>query len=382
MQERDTNVKGSFETKQRINSIDALRGFDMIWILGLQGIFAGLFTLTSWPLFSVLSTQMEHSQWHGVTAYDVIFPLFIFLSGMSIGLSAKPLNSYPKAKRQQLINKAIKRLIVLCLLGVIYNHGWGQGIPMNLDEVRFASVLARIGIAGFVATLVVWYCRPSYQYYVLFGLLLGYLLLLALANIGQYGAGDYSAEGALNVWFDQVLLPGATYRGALVDPEGILSNLGSITNALAGVFIGRFFINRYRANQPYLQSLIAMGLFALVLGYGLSFIQPINKTLWTTPFALVTIGYSCLLFVLFHLMFDFDKWQKLSLSLRVIGMNAIVVYLASALVDWQYVSQSLFGGVIGASAPSSQALLSVIALVAVQWWGLYFLYKRNIFIKL
>jgi len=382
MEESHFNKEHSIKNRARIVSIDALRGFDMIWILGAQGIFAGLFALTAWPVFNQLEQQMLHSQWHGITAYDLIFPLFIFLSGLSIGLTGQSLSTLPKEKQVVMKAKLAKRLVLLCILGVVYNHAWGHGIPANFDQIRFASVLARIGIAGSIATLLVWYCSCRTQHIVLVGLLLGYWLILEFVVIGQYGGGDYSAQRALNIWFDQTLLPGATYQNASVDPEGILSNLGSIANALAGVFVGRFFIQRYSQQKPYCLMLIFYGLFALILGYGLSAVQPINKTLWTSTFAIVTIGYSILLFVIFHYLFDKVGSNPLGKGLSVIGMNAIVVYLASALIDWQYVASSLFGGLIDAMPQAWQSLLMVVALVSVQWAILYFLYQRKIFIKL
>ncbi len=367
---------------KRIASIDALRGFDMIWILGAQGIFLALFSLTSWPLFNTLNAQMFHSPWHGITAYDVIFPLFIFLSGMSLGLSAKPLSAYDADKQSQLIRKAIKRLLILCGLGVVYNHGWGQGMPTDIEQVRFASVLARIGIAGFIATLIVWYCQPKLQYTLFIGLLLGYYVLLEFVSIGDFGAGNYTSTGALNIWFDQHLLPGATYQNALVDPEGVLSNIGSVTNALAGLFVGRYFIHQLKCNRPIILPLSIIGVICLCLGYGLSAVMPINKTLWTSTFALVTIGYSVLLLVMFYWLFDVLNFKRLALFFTVIGMNAIVVYLASSIVDWQYIANSLFGGVVAGSPSQWQGVISVFCLVLVQWLFLYFLYKRNIFIKI
>jgi len=208
--------------KQRLLSIDALRGFDMIWILGAEGIFAALFTLTGFAFFNSAAQQMLHTPWHGFTAYDLIFPLFIFLSGVSLGIAGKPLSSYPIEQRQLKLKHAVKRLFLLLGLGVIYNHGWGTGMPALIEEVRFASVLGRIGIAWFVAALLVWFVSIRSQYLIAVGLLLAYWFLLAVVEISGFGAGNYTSTGALNVWFDQTLLPGTTYRSLPLDPEGLL----------------------------------------------------------------------------------------------------------------------------------------------------------------
>ena len=365
----------------RLLSIDALRGFDMFWILGAEGVFAALFTLTGWTFLSTLATQMEHSTWHGITAYDCIFPLFIFLSGVSLGLAAKPMKYYSVALQKQKYRHAVKRLLVLLFLGVIYNHGWGTGAPFALDQVRYASVLGRIGIAWFVAAMLVWHTSIRTQAFVVIGTLVGYWLLLALVTIEGYGGGNYTATGALNIWFDQHFLPGVTYRNALLDPEGLLSNVNSIINALIGVFVGRAM--KAFAEQPkkLLSYLVTAGIVMLMLGFAWDLIFPINKNLWTSSFVLVTCGFSTLLLSIFYYLIDVLKWQRWATFFAVIGMNSIVIYLSTSLVTWTYSAKSLFGGVIAAAPMAWHGLLLIVAGLLIKWLLLYWLYQRKIFIK-
>ena len=369
------------EQKTRLLSIDALRGFDMIWILGLEGIFAALFIATQLPIFETLDAQMKHATWHGFTAYDLIFPLFIFLSGVSIGIAGKALSAYPLAKQAELKSHAVKRLLLLVLLGIIYNHGWGTGIPADVDEVRFASVLGRIGLAWFVATLCVWYLSEKKQWLVAGGLLIGYWLIQEFVTLGGFGAGQYGQETAVNAWFDKYLLPGITYRNALIDPEGLLSNLGSIVNALFGVFIGRFLKANLTSPNVVMKGFVFSGLILLVAGYVWGQVLPINKSLWTSSFVLITTGYSILLLALFYLLIDVLKWQAWAKFFAVIGMNSIIAYLGMSLVNWQYTNLSLFGGVIAWFSESNQGVVSVLTLVLIQWLILNWLYQRKIFIK-
>jgi len=367
--------------KQRLLSIDALRGFDMIWILGAEGIFAALFTLTGISFFNIAAQQMLHTPWHGFSAYDLIFPLFIFLSGVSLGIAGKPMSSYPIEQRQRKIKHAFKRLFLLMGLGVLYNHGWGTGLPVDIDSVRFASVLGRIGIAWFIAALLVWFVSIRMQWLITITLLLGYWLLLGFIEIGGYGAGNYTATGALNVWFDQTLLPGATYKNLPLDPEGLLSNLSSIVNALLGVFVGRHMIKHQKNSKRLLRELVGFGALLLALGYIWGQVFPINKTLWTSSFSLVTCGYSILLLSLFYWVIDVIKIQRWAVFFAVIGTNSIIVYLGTSLFNWQYTAQSLFGGFITVAPASWQPLLQVITLVLIQWLLLLWLYRRKIFIK-
>ena len=365
----------------RLLSIDALRGFDMFWILGAEGLFAALFTLTGWSFFQVAAKQMLHSQWHGFTAYDLIFPLFIFLSGVSLGIAAKPLASLPAVKAKSILHQGIKRLALLIAFGILYNHGWGAGIPASLDGIRYVSVLGRIGIAWFVAAMLVWYVSEKTQWLVAGAILIGYWLMLSFVSLGGYGAGDFSAAGSLNVWFDQTLLPGVTYRNLPLDPEGVFSNVTSVVNALAGVFVGRYMIKNIQSPKILLAGLSVIGLSVLALGYLWGIFFPINKTLWTSPFTLVTIGYSILLLTLFYGLIDvldFTKWAKF---FAVIGTNSIIVYLGSSLIDWKYTSKSVFGGLINVVPVGWQEFILFSGMVLLQWLVLYWLYRRNIFIK-
>jgi predicted acyltransferase len=120
-------VKKIIPKKKRLLSIDALRGFDMFWILGAESLFAALFIVTGWPVLAVFAEQMQHTAWHGFRAYDLIFPLFIFLSGVSLGIAAKSLSNYEPEKAKSILYSGIKRLVLLISFGILYNHGWGGG---------------------------------------------------------------------------------------------------------------------------------------------------------------------------------------------------------------------------------------------------------------
>jgi len=362
-------------------SIDALRGFDMFWIIGAEGVFAALFVITGWSVFATFAEQMKHTSWHGFTAYDLIFPLFIFLSGVSLGIAAKPLKSLPADKARQTLYQGIKRLMLLLLFGILYNHGWGTGVPVNPDDIRFVSVLGRIGISWFVAALLVWYVSEKAQWITAVAILVGYWLLLEFVSLGGFGSGDYSAQGALNAWFDKHFLPGISYQNLAIDPEGILSNIPSIANALIGVFVGRMMM-QYKAQQNVVtRNLFAIGIGLLAGGYLFDYVMPINKTLWTSSFVLVTTGYSSLLLGLFYWLIDVIGFKRWAVFFAVIGTNSIIVYLGSSLIDWKYISHSVAGGVIQALPNGWNELLLITVMVLLQWLVLHWLYRRKIFVK-
>lgn len=378
-----TTVSSSAKpVKKRLASLDALRGMDMFWILGGQSIFAALFVLTGWSGWKVFEAHTIHSAWHGFTFYDLIFPLFIFLSGVAMGLAPKRIDHLSWLERKVYYRKAIKRLLLLCALGVMYNHGWGTGIPLAFDEIRYTSVLGRIAIAWFFCAMLVWHTSMRTQVFTALGLLIGYWILLCFIPVPGGSAGDLSAAGSWNAWFDKHFLPGISYQNRLVDPEGVLSSLPAIINAMIGVFAGQLIARAHQIGEWKTSAILfGAGVLSVCLGWLWNLQLPVNKELWTSSFVLVTVGWSAILLAVFYVLVDILNGQKLAYPFVIIGANSIIIYLASSLVDWAFISRSVFGGFISAVPESWQPLIAVVALLAVQMLLLHWMYKRKIFVS-
>ncbi|TMN39911.1 transmembrane glucosamine N-acetyltransferase NagX [Pseudoalteromonas sp. S2755] len=371
-------------TAKRLASLDALRGMDMFWILGGQSIFAALFVLTGWQGWKAFEAHTLHSPWHGFTFYDLIFPLFIFLSGVAMGLSPKRIDHLPFNERKPFYLKALKRLLLLCAFGVLYNHGWGTGIPMDPDGVRYASVLGRIAFAWFFCALLVWHTSLRTLACVGVGILIFYWLLLCFIPVPGGQAGDLSANGvgSWNAFIDTYLLPGISYQNRPVDPEGVLSSLPAIVNAIAGVFAGRAIANAQTQGEWKTVGILAgTGVLVLALGWFWDMQFPVNKELWTSSFVLVTVGWSAILLAVFYAIVDVLSFQRWAYPFVIIGANSIIIYLASSIVNWTFISKSVFGGVIAAVPTAWQPLIAVFALLAVQLLVLHWMYKRRIFVS-
>ncbi|MEL4272934.1 transmembrane glucosamine N-acetyltransferase NagX [Shewanella xiamenensis] len=379
---QDAATKKS-QSKPRLMSLDALRGFDMFWILGGEALFGALLILTGWAGWQWGDTQMHHSEWNGFRFYDLIFPLFIFLSGVALGLSPKRLDKLPMHERLPVYRHGVKRLFLLLLLGILYNHGWGTGAPADPEKIRYASVLGRIAFAWFFAALLVWHTRLRTQVLVALGILVAYGAAQLWLPFPGGQAGVLSPTESINAYVDSLLLPGVSYQGRTPDPEGLLSTLPAVVNALAGVFVGHFIVKSHPKDEWAKVGLLSVaGGVCLALGWLLDGVIPVNKELWTSSFVLVTSGWSMLLLALFYALVDVLKWQKLAFVFVVIGTNAIIIYLASSLVDWKYIAQSVFGGVIAVLPENAQHLAAVIGLLTVQWLVLYWMYRRNIFVRI
>lgn len=360
--------------KQRLASVDALRGFDMFWIIGGEALFLPLFALTGWSIFQFGHGQMQHTPWHGFSFYDLIFPLFIFLSGVTLGLANKSLRGLPLSQRAPVYRKSLKRLFLLVLLGVVYNHGWGTGIPADIGEIRYASVLARIGFAWFFAAMIVWHFGLRTQYAIAAAILIGYCLL-------QITVGTLTPDGSVNAWVDQHFLPGITYQNRAYDPEGVLSTIPAVVNALFGVFAGRWLARHAGDHGAILKGLFSGAVICLLAGFLWHWVYPVNKELWTSSFVLITSGCCLLLLGVFYLVVDMWHWKTFTYFFAVIGCNAILVYIGTSLVNWQYSSKSLFGGIASTLPDAAGTLLIACGVILLQWLVLRFLYKRGIFIS-
>src|SRR5580765_4834435 len=226
-----TTTKGP----ERLFSLDALRGFDMFWIMGAEEIFHGLFKITGSPFWGAISNELTHPDWNGFHFYDLIFPLFLFIAWVATPYSTG--RELEKGKtRKQLLWRVIKRGLILVLLGVIYNNGL-QLKP--LSEIRFASVLGRIGLAYIFANIIYLYSKERMQIIWFCALLIGYWLLLKFTSAPGYPPGDLTMEGNFASYIDRSVVPGKLYLG-IHDPEGLMSTIPAISTGLLGIITGSF----------------------------------------------------------------------------------------------------------------------------------------------
>lgn len=219
----------------RLQSLDALRGFDMLFIMGGGSLFVALATLFPTPFFQAMADQMEHVEWNGFHVEDMIFPLFLFIAGISFPFSLE--KQREKGMTDGAIyKKIIRRGLTLVFLGFIYN-GW---LNFDFEHQRYASVLGRIGLAWMFAALLFVNTKTVTRIWIVCGILVGYWLLLALVPAPDgNGAGVFTMEGCLVGYVDRVLLPGRLHL-MVHDPEGLLSTLPAVGTALFGMFTGEF----------------------------------------------------------------------------------------------------------------------------------------------
>jgi predicted acyltransferase len=366
---------------KRLMSLDALRGFDMMFIMGFSGLVMAICALFPGGEECWLSTTMEHVKWNGLAHHDTIFPLFLFIAGISFPFSySKQLSNGMSTK--QIYGKIIKRFFILVALGVVYNGFF----KLDFANLRICSVLGRIGFAWAVAAVLFINFKPMTRAIIAAATLIGYWLLICYVPAPDVpGANPLTIEGNLIGYIDRLLMPGRLiYDGGRFDPEGLLSTVPAVVTAMLGMFTGEFVRisdNKISGNRKSAYMGIAA---AIMLAVGLiwSLVFPINKMLWTSSFVLVVGAYSLGMFALFYYIIDVRKWQKWTLFFRVIGLNSITIYMAQRIVSFSGINKFFFGGLADMLPAQWGDLLLRFGYVAVCWLFLYFLYKKQTFLKI
>lgn len=363
----------------RLASLDALRGFDMMFIIGVASLVIAICQLFPGGGDSWLAVQMDHAEWNGWQHHDTIFPLFLFVAGISFPYSY----ASQKAKgagRGAVYRKIFRRAIILILLGVIYNGFFN----FRFDTLRVYSVLGRIGVAWMIAAILFINFKPSVRAAIAAAVLLGYWFLCMIPAPDMPGADSLSQDGCLAGYIDRCLFPRRLFYGNF-DPEGLLSNLPAIVTAMLGMFTGEFVRGDLTPGKSIPENRKVVLMFAaaavmLGLGYLWNIWFPINKKLWSSSFVLVLAAFSLASFALFYWIIDVKGWRKWAFPFQVIGMNSITIYILVRIIDFNHIGEFFLGGVMRLWPEGAYAVGLVGALV-LEWLLLYFLYRKRIFLK-
>jgi predicted acyltransferase len=360
----------------RLYSLDALRGFDMFWIMGAEEVVHGLSEMTHAPFLETFSNQLRHPSWNGFTFYDLIFPLFIFLAGVSTPYSiGKALEK--GVSKQVLLRKILLRGFTLVMLGIIYNNGL---VLRPLEDVRFSSVLGRIGIAYMLANVIFIYVKHAWLIFWFSFLLILYYLILKFTSAPGFLAGDLTMPGNFASYVDRMVLPGKLSKG-IHDTVGFFNNIPAISNALAGIMVGLFLKTKEISGNKKALYLLAFGCFSLLVAQIWNLDFPINKNLWSSSFVMQTVGFSLLLFALFYYVIDVLGYKKWAFFFQVIGVNSILIYLSDKFIAWEFTAKKLFEWLYFWSGESGSMLGVALSVLVLKWLFLRFLYQKKIFLR-
>jgi predicted acyltransferase len=358
---------------ERIVSIDALRGFDMFWIIGGGTVLESLIHVWKNPVTETIHTQLEHVDWQGFHFEDLIFPLFLFIMGVVL-----PFSISRRRQRGQslpmLYLHILKRSIVLILLGLIFNDLQNFDFP----KMRWLGVLQRIGLCYFFASILVVHTKWRTQAIFISAVLILYWLATALIPVPGFGAGVITKEGCLSSYIDQQLIPGELYYGS-GDNEGLISTLPAICTVLIGSLAG-LWLRSDRSGSRKAAGLAVAGLACVVIGYLWGFVFPIIKIIWTSSYTLFSGGLCLMLLALFYWIIDVKGYRKCTIFFVVIGVNPITIYFLQRFVDFGGIAEFFLSG-LAAHAGQIAPLVLPIGVLAIKWLLLWFLYRHKIFFK-
>ncbi|MCE5310838.1 MAG: DUF5009 domain-containing protein [Acidobacteriales bacterium] len=362
----------------RVVSIDALRGFDMFWLMRGYGVIVAAAALVSPQWGAAVSAQMEHSMWIGFTFWDFIAPLFLFVIGLSMPYSfSKRLERGDS--RKDLYWHILRRTVILILLGWVMSGWLGLNFPL-----RITGVLPRIALSYLIAALIVMGTGVRGQILWTVGILLGYWAAMAWIPVPGFGAGTYSMQGNLSGFLDRLLLPSqvrwccAEYA-KFGDFCGVLGTFPSAATVMPGVLCGHLL----RSSVPVTKRLLvfwAGGAAAVGLALLWNMVHPIITALWTSSYVMYATGWSMMLFGLFYWIIDVRGYRKWAFPFVVIGMNALTIYVLQSQIKFVDIANIFMRGIIRHSGTYGP-LLTFASTLAVEWLFLFWLYRKRIFWK-
>lgn len=366
------------ETSQpRLLSLDALRGLDMLFIIGLDALlrtWASLYAPEE--VRSEVWRQLGHCSWEGLALYDLIFPLFVFISGAAMYFSltraqARGMN------RWSLLAKLWKRAFILAICGCLVST-WDIHelflLSPGFASIRYASVLGLIGISCALAGSAILILRRSWSAPVLA------LVVLATVWCLQHFGGDMTPSGCFNAKVDQALLPGVLHSGSY-DPEGPLCILSATALALLGFCAGRTCSSSFSLGRQ-LALLVVVGLACVGVG---QVSGPVVKGIWTPAFVWTTGGIGFILLALFRLLCDVGRWGAwVSFPFRVVGLNALFIYLLTHLPGYPQLCNHLSSFLVHRAdiAPALEPLCASSLSLAGAWSICFLLWRAGILIKI
>ena len=360
----------------RLQSLDALRGFDMFWIIGADAIGGALHGFQGGAPGRWLAWQLDHVAWAGFHAYDLIFPLFVFMAGVAVPLSLDKMLA--NGGRRAALSRVARRTALLFVLGLFYYGGLAE-------PVRLLGVLQRIALCYGAASVLYLYVRPRGLVAVAAGLLVGYWVLLRFVPVPGFGAGDFAEGHNLTNWIDAHYLPLRKWDGDH-DPEGLLSTLPAVASALLGVLASLWLRDAVRRPAVRAWGLIAGGAALVALGWAWGVDFPVIKKLWTSSFVLVAGGWSAVLLGTFYLVIDVWSVRGWAVPFVWVGCNPLAIYLISNVVDFEKLAERFAGGPVATALNAAWpglgglvlALLGAALCFALCGW----LYRRKIFLRI
>ncbi|MDR3140564.1 MAG: DUF5009 domain-containing protein [Tannerellaceae bacterium] len=370
---------------QRLESLDVLRGFDLFCLVALEIVMHPLQQAVHTPWFDSFMWGFSHVHWEGFSTWDLVMPLFLFMSGISMPFAFSKFKASPD--KSAVYRRIGKRVLLLWIFGMMCQ---GNLLGFNPDKIYlYSNTLQAIAIGYLITAMLFLHCRKSVQIGVAAALLLISWAVMQFVTVNGYGGGDYTPDGNLAEWVDRVVLgrfrDGATVAdGEVVFSERyrytwIFSSLNFGVTVLTGLFAGQI-IKSSREQSRKVKLLFIAGIVMVAAGWFWGLQAPVVKKIWTSSMVLVSSGYCFLLMGVFYYLIDYKGYRKNITWLKVYGMNSITAYMLANIIDFRCIGDSLFFGLqpyLGRVYPVLPALADASVIYLILW----LMYKRKLFLK-
>jgi predicted acyltransferase len=376
MQPKSPEDKKQMKLVGRVMSIDALRGFDMFWIIGGGAIFASLHDIFNSPATEFIRTQLTHVKWEGFRFEDLIMPLFLFIVGVVMPYSFEKRRLAGQSKVRLYLH-ILKRTVILFVLGMVAQ---GQLLEFDISKLHiFSNTLQAIAAGYIISTIIMLNLGIRWQIAVTGILLLLFWALMMLVPFPGRGADVLMPDSNLAIYIDRIIF-GSFIDGTDPPYTWILSSMTFACTVMLGVMAGHLLRSDKVGIRKVLW-LLVIGAGCIVAGLLWSLCFPIIKHLWTSSFVLFSGGICYILLALFYLVIDVLGFRIWAFGFVVIGMNAITVYMAVHLVNFRYISSVLIGG-LEKYTGNWYPFIHALAGFAVVWLILWWMYRKKTFIKI
>ena len=371
------------DPEKRLASLDVLRGLDLFLLLVAGPLIHTFLRINTSPVWDGVRHQVSHVSWEGFVLWDIIMPLFLFMSGATIPFSmAKYREGVLPGKQFYL--KLLRRFILLFFLGWIV-----QGNLLNLDFKTFhpfANTLQAIAVGYVFTALAFVHFGRKGRWIIGTAFFLAYLLAFII-----FGHMNMDPQDNIAMVVDKAVL-GSHRDGVVWNPDGswtwnegyqytwILSSLNFIVTVMLGCYAG--VLLKDQTYRPSYRAILlgGAGVMMIVLGLAMDSFFPIIKKIWSSSMTLYSGGICSLALAVTYLIVDVWGIKRGWGWLKCFGMNSITAYFIGEAVNFSSVSRSFLHGfehLTGDYYPLVITSGNVLILFLILW----VMYRKGLFLK-
>ncbi len=373
------------ELKDRIISVDTLRGLAMFIILSTQ-IGGALIWRTlnnliwgpkNWPVF--LERQLSWGNNH-VSFINFPQPLFLFIVGIVIPFSMH--NRLAKYNKSKIYLQILKRSAILYLFGLI-----AGGHLLNLPQYNktlanislYNNVLEYIAISYLFVSVIVLNTKVKTRYIITVILLLLYWIVWFIPVPG--GSSDpFSKEMNIGIYVERLVL--GNHISGFGAWTGIFNTVSHIMLALIGSICGNFLFFGTVPKIKKFRTLFIAGIIMIITGELWGLVYPVISSFMTSTFVLVSSGIGMILLAFFYYLNDIKGYTKWSFFFYVFGVNSITIYMMAHLFDFKLIGNIFIGGFSTLFPPDAAIFIQHLTAMMVMWLIMLFLYRKRVFLKI